>query len=246
LPCSALPLHSLDPELAILQLMPQQQMLVSRATPGIPSRYEWVQETYEQLTLCKYDGRPHMGKNWVRLLCSHKMCQELLFFHFRAATACRDIPIVALSTTMFFSAGPHLYQSTLLAGGQVWRPPEEHGCNAGMPKDMHEHMPRTLWLHAFVCALLTSCFWCSEGQAPGRRPQLTVFHTTQDKHDPQRVFEPELWRRIVANEPYSLKPRCQLDRSCYCQADEHCAEGFVCVPSLAFPEYKTCRPAVMN
>jgi hypothetical protein len=44
----------------------QQQMLASKATPGFPSRYEWVQEAYEQLTLCKYDGRPHTGKNWDR------------------------------------------------------------------------------------------------------------------------------------------------------------------------------------
>jgi len=44
----------------------QQQMLVSRATPGVNTRYEWVQEAYEQLTLCKYDGRPHTGKNWDR------------------------------------------------------------------------------------------------------------------------------------------------------------------------------------
>jgi hypothetical protein len=36
----------------------QQQMLASRNTPGVPTRYEWVQETYEQLMLCKYKGRP--------------------------------------------------------------------------------------------------------------------------------------------------------------------------------------------
>jgi hypothetical protein len=41
-------------------------MLASKATPGFPSRYEWVQEAYEQLTLCKYNGRPHTGKNWDR------------------------------------------------------------------------------------------------------------------------------------------------------------------------------------
>jgi hypothetical protein len=44
----------------------QQQMLASKATPGVPSRYEWVQEVYEQLTLCKYNGQPHTGKNWDR------------------------------------------------------------------------------------------------------------------------------------------------------------------------------------
>lgn len=44
----------------------QQQMLVARGTPGVPTRYEWVQEAYEQLLLCKHEGRPHTGKNWDR------------------------------------------------------------------------------------------------------------------------------------------------------------------------------------
>jgi hypothetical protein len=39
----------------------------------------------------------------------------------------------------------------------------------------------------------------------------------QDKFDPERVFEPELWSRVAAGEGYALKPKCQLDRSCYCQ-----------------------------
>jgi hypothetical protein len=30
------------------------------------------------------------------------------------------------------------------------------------------------------------------------------------------------------------------------QANEHCADGFKCVASIAFPEYKACRPIVMN
>ena len=40
----------------------QNLMLGSRSTPGLPSRYEWVQEAWEQMLLCKYDGRPHFGK----------------------------------------------------------------------------------------------------------------------------------------------------------------------------------------
>lgn len=68
----------------------------------------------------------------------------------------------------------------------------------------------------------------------------------QDKYDPERVYEPELWARLVKGEGYQLKPKCQLDRSCYCEANEHCADGFKCVPSEAFPEYKACRPIVMN
>mgnify|MGYP001810390667 CR=1 FL=1 len=39
----------------------------------------------------------------------------------------------------------------------------------------------------------------------------------QDKYDPERVYEPELWSRLAAGQGYALKPKCQLDRSCYCE-----------------------------
>lgn len=120
----------------------------------------------------------------------------------------------------------------------------------------------------------------------------------QARYDPGRTLEPELWARMVAGGKYWLRPRCQLDRSCYCevrrtagrgggrappkgcaacarpaaapahsrpltpaharsrtalparrarpQADEHCAQGFKCAPSRAFPEYRTCQPQAMN
>ncbi|WIA15659.1 hypothetical protein OEZ85_002285 [Tetradesmus obliquus] len=135
----------------------QQQMMASKATPGIPSRYEWVQETYEQLTLCKYDGRPHTGKNWDRTFTN----------------------------------------------------------------------PR--------CPF-----------APKFGESFKKMVAMQDKYDPSRAYEPELWTRLAAGEGYKLKPKCILDRSCYCEADEHCADGFKCVASVAFPQYKACRPKVMN
>lgn len=68
----------------------------------------------------------------------------------------------------------------------------------------------------------------------------------QNKYDPEKVFEPELWARIVSGQGYAYKPKCILDRSCYCESDEHCADGFKCGNSLAFPEYKSCTPKVMN
>ncbi|WIA11663.1 hypothetical protein OEZ85_011764 [Tetradesmus obliquus] len=135
----------------------QQQMLASKATPGVPTRYEWVQEAYEQLTLCKYDGRPHTGKNWDRTF-TNPRC-----------------PVAA---------------------------------------KLGENFKKMVAM--------------------------------QDKYDPERVYEPELWSRLAAGQGYALKPKCQLDRSCYCEADEHCADGFGCMPSLGFPEYKTCRPKAMN
>uniref|UniRef100_A0A383WHX7 FAD-binding PCMH-type domain-containing protein n=1 Tax=Tetradesmus obliquus TaxID=3088 RepID=A0A383WHX7_TETOB len=35
----------------------------SRKLPGVPAKYAFVQDAMEQLTLCKYKGRPHWGKN---------------------------------------------------------------------------------------------------------------------------------------------------------------------------------------
>jgi hypothetical protein len=66
------------------------------------------------------------------------------------------------------------------------------------------------------------------------------------KYDPEAVYEPELWTRVKTGTGYALKPKCILDRSCYCETDEHCPDNFMCVPSVAFPEYKNCIPKVMN
>lgn len=66
------------------------------------------------------------------------------------------------------------------------------------------------------------------------------------KYDPEGVYEPELWSRIKAGQGYAFKDKCILDRSCYCSEDSHCADGFKCSNSLAFPEYKSCTPKVMN
>jgi hypothetical protein len=48
----------------------------------------------------------------------------------------------------------------------------------------------------------------------------------QDKYDPGRVYEPELWTRLAAGEAYKLKPKCILDRSCYCEV-RRCLHGAV-------------------
>ena len=68
----------------------------------------------------------------------------------------------------------------------------------------------------------------------------------QAKHDPARSFEPELWTRMTQGTKYALYPRCVLDRACYCEADEHCAEGFSCRASPSLPQFNTCQPTVMN
>jgi hypothetical protein len=72
---------------------------------------------------------------------------------------------------------------------------------------------------------------------------MDVAREMQDKHDPQRVFEPELWKSIN-NPEYSLYPRCVLKKDCYCQEDIHCPDLHRCVPSRApgLQNFKACKP----
>ncbi|KAF8060339.1 GULLO1 [Scenedesmus sp. PABB004] len=51
----------------------QSTWLRSRAAPGYPMRYQFVADLVEELTLCKYDGRPHWGKNFDRTF-THPRC----------------------------------------------------------------------------------------------------------------------------------------------------------------------------
>ncbi|KAI8477082.1 MAG: hypothetical protein J3K34DRAFT_399332 [Monoraphidium minutum] len=45
-------------------------ILRSKALPGVHAKFSFVQEVFEQLTLCKYKGRPHWGKNFDRTFTS--------------------------------------------------------------------------------------------------------------------------------------------------------------------------------
>ena len=43
---------------------------LQHAPPSLPPQYSWIQDYVEQLTLCKYRGRPHWGKNFGRTFTS--------------------------------------------------------------------------------------------------------------------------------------------------------------------------------
>jgi hypothetical protein len=66
----------------------------------------------------------------------------------------------------------------------------------------------------------------------------------QKAHDPEHVFEPELFTNIRTGKPYKLYPRCVVDKACYCVEDIHCPEQHRCVASLApgLSSYKICKP----
>jgi hypothetical protein len=51
----------------------QSTWLRSRGAPGYPNRRGYVMDVIEQMTLCKYDGRPHWGKNFWRTY-THPTC----------------------------------------------------------------------------------------------------------------------------------------------------------------------------
>jgi len=44
----------------------QMSFMKSKNDPAVPGKYAWVLEAIEQLTVCKYQGRPHWGKNTER------------------------------------------------------------------------------------------------------------------------------------------------------------------------------------
>jgi hypothetical protein len=77
---------------------------------------------------------------------------------------------------------------------------------------------------------------------PARFPAWQAQLEQVAKYDPQKVFEPNIWRQVVNNEPYTPYPGCALNKDCFCTADEHCARGYACVPSLSFPEFNVCKP----
>jgi L-gulonolactone oxidase len=46
--------------------MVELTVLRDRKLPQVQAKFAWVQDAVEQLTLCKYKGRPHFGKNFDR------------------------------------------------------------------------------------------------------------------------------------------------------------------------------------
>ena len=72
---------------------------------------------------------------------------------------------------------------------------------------------------------------------------MDEFLAIRDAHDPQKIFEPLLFTKILAGAPPKYGPRCALSGECFCREDAHCGQGRKCVPSAAFPEYRACRRA---
>ena len=68
----------------------------------------------------------------------------------------------------------------------------------------------------------------------------------QARHDPQKVFEPELFSHLLQKHGPDYSDLCTLHYWCYCQEDAHCPNRHACQPSPVFPEYKVCRLVVDN
>jgi len=128
-------------------------MLHSAMIPSKLSKMSTMLESIEQLTLCKYRGRPHWGKNHERIV-RHPKCKVL---------------------------------DNYPAGN--------------------------------VEALLEM----------------------QRKHDPRKVFEPEVFTEMLARSGPVYSPVCTAKYWCYCVDDWHCPSGYTCGASVSFPEYNICR-----
>ncbi|KAL3685134.1 hypothetical protein R1sor_003156 [Riccia sorocarpa] len=63
----------------------------------------------------------------------------------------------------------------------------------------------------------------------------------RDEHDPRKVFESELLMRMLERRGPVYGNKCSLHHQCYCSDDSHCADGYKCLPSVSYPEYKVCK-----
>jgi hypothetical protein len=72
--------------------------------------------------------------------------------------------------------------------------------------------------------------------------ELAAMTSFQDQADPQHMFEPPLFTKMKAAAGPDYYPGCDRDGKCVCTQDVHCAPGWKCVASLAFPQYKACKP----
>lgn len=135
----------------------QSTWLKSRAAPQFAQRYGHVLDLLELVTLCKYKGRPHWGKNHDRT-----------FAH-------PDCPV----------------------------------------RDLY--------------------------------PKFDEAVAMAEKFDPLGMYEPALFTKVKEGAKgegaMPLFPGCALSRKCYCREDAHCGEGHACVPSVALPEFKVCKPS---
>lgn len=63
----------------------------------------------------------------------------------------------------------------------------------------------------------------------------------QSLHDPKKLFEPELFSRVLDRSGPDYSSLCTLHLWCYCREDAHCPDGHACEQSPVFPEYKICK-----
>ncbi|KAG0623938.1 hypothetical protein M758_3G212900 [Ceratodon purpureus] len=127
--------------------------LHSAMVPNKLSKQSSIAETLEQLTLCKYKGRPHWGKNHERVF-RHPNCKVM------------------------------------------------------------ENFPTT---------------------------NVVDLLELQLHHDPDKVFEPELFGHLVQKTGPGYSDLCTGHFWCYCEGDSHCPGGYACGDSPSFPEYKICK-----
>jgi hypothetical protein len=86
---------------------------------------------------------------------------------------------------------------------------------------------------------------CNVGQRLAASGRLAALQTLRAASDPRDAFVSPLLASVLAGAAYTPSPRCALSGDCYCSESSHCAAGFACVPSIAFPEHKVCKAAAL-
>jgi hypothetical protein len=82
------------------------------------------------------------------------------------------------------------------------------------------------------------------GQSSLTQPPVRLDHEyfVLHRYDPNKVFESIIMKQVIDKSGSFYGPQCDVKRQCFCKEDSHCAAGFACVPSMAHPQYKVCKP----
>jgi FAD/FMN-containing dehydrogenase len=73
-------------------------------------------------------------------------------------------------------------------------------------------------------------------------PRFAEFEAYREKKDPAGIFMNDFYSRINGRvSPAEPKKNCVVDQACYCEADEHCPQGYSCEQGLVYPEARVCR-----
>ncbi|WDE14200.1 D-arabinono-1,4-lactone oxidase [Thalassomonas haliotis] len=79
--------------------------------------------------------------------------------------------------------------------------------------------------------------------APAKYEKWDEFMAFKNEMDPQNIFTNPFWQRITGEDSLEnyFSPECNARGECYCQTDEHCADGTSCQAGAWYDDARICK-----